>query len=212
MRVEATIADVSIAASDRPDLTIDIERSAPSQADLDKYPVVVEARPDGLRVSIVQRNDGRDPRLRSRIRIAAPVWAVLEAVHVFEGRVTVSDLRAACSVDLQRGGVEANRLAGRVRLEVGLGSVDVRDAELTPGGMMRLRVFNGPVNVRFASAPRNARILAVTLNGRLSSDVPLSLKDRFGPRFGEATLGSGDPVLSIDVVKGDISIAVDKGK
>jgi len=36
------------------------------------------------------------------------------------------------------------------------------------------------------------------------------MKDRFGPRFGESTIGSGDPVLSADVVKGDISLTLAK--
>ena len=73
---------------------------------------------------------------------------------------------------------------------------------------MRLRVFNGPLRVRFARTPANARILALTFNGAIRSDVALTKKDRFGPRFGETTLGSGDPVLSMDVVKGDIVITV----
>jgi hypothetical protein len=74
--------------------------------------------------------------------------------------------------------------------------------------MLRVRVFNGPLRVRFARAPQNARILAVTLNGQIKSDIPLTMKDQFGPRFGETTLGSGEPVMSLDVVKGDIAISV----
>ena len=85
----------------------------------------------------------------------------------------------------------------------------MRQAELTRGGMMRLRVFNGPLRVRFARPPASGRILAVTFNGSITSDIPLTMKDKFGPRFGETTIGDGDPVMSVDVVKGDITIAVD---
>ena len=75
---------------------------------------------------------------------------------------------------------------------------------------MRLRVFNGPLRVRFPRLPANARLLAVTLRGTITSDIPLTRKEQFGPRFGETTLGSGDPVMSMDVVYGDISIRVDR--
>ena len=75
---------------------------------------------------------------------------------------------------------------------------------------MRLRVFNGPLRVRFARQPANARILAVTLNGAIASEIPLTIKDQFGPRFGESTLGTGNPLLSADVVKGDITLSVAK--
>jgi hypothetical protein len=185
-------------------------RRAPSADRLALYPAVVDQQPDGVHISVVQADEGRDASLKTEITIAAPAAALFPAIRVFEGRVKVTNLRASCDIDLRRGAIEASRLAGRIRLEAGLGSVDIRDSDLTPGGMMRLRVFNGPVRVRFAKPPANGRILAVTFNGHLTSDIPLTMKDKFGPRFGETTLGSGDPVMSIDVVKGDIAITAGK--
>ena len=208
IHVDATIADVTITGSSRPDVSIEIVRHAPAPGDLGKFPVVVEERPDGLYVSALQADGGRDANLKADITISAPTMAVFQSVRVVEGRVKLLNLRAACDVDLQRGPIDATGLAGRVRLEAGIGSVDVKQSELTPGGMMRLRVFNGVVRVRFARPPASARILAVTFNGSLTSDIPLTMKDKFGPRFGETTIGAGDPVMSIDVVKGDIAIKV----
>jgi len=187
---------------------VDIVRHAPSAADLAKYPALVDQRPDALHISAVQAHDGRDAKLKADITISAPVEAVFQAIRVFEGRVRVANLKAMCDVDLRRGAIDATGLAGRVRLEAGIGSLDLKQPELTPGGMMRLRVFNGPLRVRFARPPANARILAVTLNGTITSDIPLTMKDTFGPRFGETTIGSGEPVMSVDVVKGDIIIKV----
>jgi hypothetical protein len=210
IRLDATIANVTIVGSDRRNVTIEIVRRAPSAADFARYPVVVEEHGEPVRISVVQADEGRDASLETDITIAAPAAAVFQAIRVFEGRVKLTNLRAACDVDLRRGPIEATRLAGRIRLEAGLGSIDVRDSDLTSGGMMRLRVFNGPVRVHFAKAPTSGRILAVTFNGRLTSDIPLTMKDKFGPRFGETTLGSGDPVMSLDVVKGDIAITTTK--
>ena len=210
IRVDATVADVTIVGSSRSDVAVEIVRRAPTPADFARYPAVVDARSDGLHIGAVQVEDGRDAKLKSEIVVHAPADAVFQAVRVFEGRVRVSALTTACDVDLRRGAIEATALAGRVRLESGIGSVDVRDATLTPGGMLRLRVFNGPVRVRFARAPASARILALTFNGVITSDIPLTMKDAFGPRFGETTIGAGDPVMSLDAVKGDIAITVGK--
>ncbi len=210
VRVDATVADLTITGSERRDIAIEIVRHAPAAADLAKFPALVEDTPDGLRIAAVQADDGRDAALRSDITIAAPVAAIFEAIRVFEGRVKLTNLKGACDLDLRRGSIEATNVAGRVRLEAGIGSLDVRQAQLTPGGMMRLRVFNGPLRVRFSEVPANGRILALTFNGSIHSDIPLTMKDKFGPRFGETTIGSGDPVMSIDVVKGDITIAVGK--
>ena len=208
IHVDATIAELTIAGSNRTDVLVDIVRHAPSAADLAKYPALVDQRPDALHISAVQAHDGRDAKLKADITISAPVEAVFQAIRVFEGRVRVANLKAMCDVDLRRGAIDATGLAGRVRLEAGIGSLDLKQPELTPGGMMRLRVFNGPLRVRFARPPANARILAVTLNGTITSDIPLTMKDTFGPRFGETTIGSGEPVMSVDVVKGDIIIKV----
>ena len=206
--VDATIADLTITAADRPDVQIDIERHAPVRADFARFPAAIDPTDAGLHVSVVQGADARDARLKATITITAPAAAVFPSVRVFEGHVRISNVRSAADVDIERGTIEATRLAGRVRLESQMGGIDVRDAELTPNGMLRLRVFNGPLRVRFGRPPANARILAVTLNGGITSDIPLAMKDRFGPRFGETTIGTGDPVLSMDVVKGDIAVSV----
>ena len=206
IRIDATIADLTITGSDRNDVAIEVIRRAPASADLDKYPVSIDEGADGLRITAVQADEGRDAHLKSEILVAVPSMARLESVRVFEGRVKLTNVHGACDVDVRRGPIEASNISGRIRLESGIGSIDVRGAQLTPGGMMRLRVFNGPLNVRFPKPPANGRILAVTFNGRITSDIPLTMKDKFGPRFGETTLGTGDPVMSLDVVKGDISI------
>jgi hypothetical protein len=208
IRIDATIADVTVTGSERSDVAIEVIRRAPAAADLGRYPVAIEENAGGLHVSVVQTDEGREASLRSEIAVAVPSGALLESIRVFEGRVKLTNLHGTCDVDIRRGSVEAARISGRVRLESGIGSVDVKDAQLTAGGMMRLRVFNGPLKVRFARPPANARILALTFNGHVTSDIPLTMKDTFGPRFGETTIGSGDPVMSLDVVKGDISIKV----
>jgi hypothetical protein len=205
--LSATIADLTISGSDRTDLIVEIVRHAPAGADLAKYPVVIDERPDGLHIENVQLADERDPKLKAEITVKAPSSAAFAAIRVFEGRVTLTNLKESCDADLRRGPIQANHLAGRIRLESGIGGVTVDDSELTPGGMMRLRVFNGPLQVRFNHRPESARILAVTLNGTITSDLPLRKADKFGPRFAEATIGAGDPVMSLDVVKGDIKIA-----
>ena len=210
IRIDATVADVVITGSLRHDLRVDVERRVPGRDDLAHLPVTIDSAPDGVHIAVVQERDARNADLKATITIAAPVDADLRSVRVFEGSVKLTILTRACDVELRRGAIDADRLAGRIRLESGLGGIEVRDSELTPGGVMRLRVFNGPLRVRFARRPANARILAVTLNGAIASEIPLTIKDQFGPRFGESTLGSGNPLLSADVVKGDITLSVAK--
>ena len=175
IRIEATVADLSIVGSDRTDLAVEIVRRAPSAGDLAKYPVVIDDNPSALRIAVSQAEAGRDPALRTDIAIAAPVTAVFEAIRVFEGHVRLTNIKGVCDVDLRRGAIDAAGIGGRVRLEAGIGSVEVRQAELTSGGMMRLRVFNGPLRVRFCVG-RFARFFRRVAHGRIlaiSPGIPL---------------------------------------
>lgn len=206
IHLEATIADVTVEGSARADLAIQIVRRAPTDADLSRYPVTFDDTNGQIRVTAVQAGGGVDPALKTDIRLSLPASARIESLSVFEGKVRLSNLHGASNISVRRGEIEASGLGGRVRLETELGSIDVRGAELAAGGMMHLRAFNGDVRVRFARPPSDARILAVTYNGTITSDIPLAMKDKFGPHFGETTLGKGEPVLSIDIVKGNIVI------
>jgi hypothetical protein len=67
-------------------------------------------------------------------------------------------------------------------------------------------VFNGDLRLRFSERPADARLMALALNGSITSTIKLTMKDGWGPRWGEATLGSGEPVISLDVVTGTIAI------
>lgn len=206
--IEATIGEIQITGWDRPATAVDIR--AGSAADLARMDVAIEERSPGLRIRAVQPDGGMDRSLRSSIRVNAPASTVFESVRVLAGKIVLANLRGAVTADLRRGPIEASSLAGSIRLETGVGDVRVDKAELTSGGLIRLRAFNGNVTLQLASTPPDARILALTFNGRISSDIPLTMKDKFGPRFGETTLGRGEPPISIDVVTGDIAIRVGK--
>lgn len=208
IEITATVGEVSITGWERPDVSVEITRRAPADPDLAKFPARIEEDALGVRVSVTQAAEGKDASLRSTIAINAPASASFDAVRVFEGRIALSNVRGSINADIRRGPIRASGISGTVRLETGLGDIDVRRAELTPGGLLKLRTFNGSVALQLAAVPKDARILALALAGTIQSQIPLTMKDRFGPRFGEATLGQGAPLISIDVVKGDIKIVV----
>jgi hypothetical protein len=77
---------------------------------------------------------------------------------------------------------------------------------LAPQGLLRLRAFNGDVRLELRERPADARVMALALNGTIQSTIPLTMRDTWGPRWAEATLGSGEPVISLDVITGKIEI------
>ncbi|MBZ5557129.1 MAG: hypothetical protein LAO77_07620 [Acidobacteriia bacterium] len=205
--VSATVGDITIAGWDRPEVEIAIARRAPSSDRLADISTAIDAGAEAVRITVVQRDGLRDARLRGSVTIHAPFDQAFGDVELFEGAISLRDLRGGIRAKVDRGSIDATALSGAIRLETGIGDVRLDRAELTNRGAIRLRTFNGNVALGFDGTPADARILALSLGGTIQSEIPLTFKAQFGPRFGEATLGRGDRVVSIDVVRGDIRIA-----
>ena len=204
LEIDATIADLRLLGRARTDVAIEIVRSAPERADLDRFPVTIDA--DAARVRIAVRQAGSDARLETAMTIEVPADARIAAVRLGEGRLRIADFAGTLTADVRRGPIEADRVGGVLRLETGIGAIDLRQARLDPAGLIRARTFNGDLRLAFAVVPADARIMALALNGTVHSEIPLALKTAWGPRWGETTLGRGEPVVSLDVVTGDIRI------
>jgi len=206
--VQVTVGDVQITAWDRDDVSVEIIRRAPDSRQLARIPAQVELGAQGLLIRAAQADAGRDAALRTDVVLRVPAGAQVRDVAVFEGRVTLAGLRGACSARVERGDILATHVSGAIRLETAIGAIRLEAATLSPDGTMRLRTFNGDVALGLTAKPEHARILALSMGGTIESDIPLTRRERWGPRFGEATIGKGEPLISIDVVNGNVAIRV----
>lgn len=204
--VEVTIGTIRIEGADRTDAEIVIERDAPSVEALERVPVAIDETPERVSVRSIQAGGSTDPALRTNITLRVPRSAKVERAQVLEGRVTIANFAGQLTADVRRGPIEGSDVSGTLRLETGIGSVVLTGARLSPAGLLRLRAFNGDVRLTLAERPANARILALALNGHIKSEIPLTMRNTWGPRWGEATLGKGEPIISIDVVTGSVDL------
>jgi DUF4097 and DUF4098 domain-containing protein YvlB len=204
--LELTVGDVRILGSDRADVDVAVQRSAPTIEGLQQLPLVVEDTPERVTLRLVQADGGTDAAFRTDVALRIPLDAKVERVRVMEGKLTVEQLRGALTADVGRGPIDATDVAGVLRLETGIGSITLKNARLSPGGLLRLRAFNGDIRLQMPGAPSDARVMALALNGTIQSDIPMTTRDGWGPRWSEATLGKGEPVISIDVVTGKVEI------
>ena len=204
--VDITIGSVRIDGWDKADVEVSVERHAPSAAEFVRLPITIEDSAERLVVRAVQADGNTDPAYRADLVLRVPRAAAVDRVQVLEGRVTLQGFSGSLAADVRRGPIEGRDVSGTLRLETGIGSVVLNEARLSAGGLLRLRAFNGNVRLTLAERPADARILALALNGGITSDIPLAMKNTWGPRWGEATLGKGEPVISLDVVTGVIEI------
>jgi hypothetical protein len=204
--LEVTVGDVRILGADRADVEIAVQRTAPTAEALNGLPLVVEDTPERVTVRILQPSGNTDPALRADVVLRVPSTATLERVRVLDGKLAFEKFQGGLAAEVRRGPIEGSDVSGALRLETSIGSITLKQARLTPNGVLRLRAFNGDVRLQMAGPPADARVMALALNGTIQSDIPMTTRDTWGPRWSEATLGKGEPVISIDVVTGKVEI------
>jgi DUF4097 and DUF4098 domain-containing protein YvlB len=201
-----TSGSVRIDGWDQPDAEIIIERRAPDRAQLARVPIAIDDTPGRVSVRALQADNTTDPAYRADVTLRVPRTALIDRVQVLEGRIAIEGFGGTLTADIRRGPIDGRNVSGTLRLEAGIGSITISDARLSENGLLRLRAFNGDVRLSLAARPADARIMALALNGHVKSDIPLTRRDTWGPRWAEATLGKGEPVISLDVVTGLIEI------
>ena len=206
LSVEVTVGHLRVIGEPRTDAAIEVVRSVPDKGALSRVPVVLDDAGGDVRLVAVQAAAGTDPALKTDVTLRVPRAARLSSLRLVEGRIHLSGITGAVTADVRRGRIDAENVAGAIRLETGIGDIVAKDVRLTPEGLVRLRAFNGDVRLRLAERPTDARIMALVLDGAIQSDIPLTRRDTWGPRWAEAVLGKGEPVVSLDVVTGSIEI------
>lgn len=206
LSIEVTVGTVRIEGADRADAEITIERHAPAATQFARLPIVIDDTATRASIRVTQLDGGTDPALRADVIVRVPRAAAIDRVEVLEGRISVNRFAGTLNADIRRGPIEGKDLSGTLRLESGVGSVVLTGARLSADGLLRLRAFNGDVRLTLAERPADARIMALALNGAIKSDIPLTLRETWGPRWGETTIGKGEPVISLDVVTGTVEI------
>ena len=208
LSVDVTIGRIRVQGESRDDAAIEILRTAPNADGLSKIPLTVEESPTDVRVTSLQADGQTNPALRTDVTLRVPRAARLPLIRVMEGSIQLSALSGSITADVRRGPIGASDVQGVVRLETNIGDITATAMRLSPRGLLRLRTFNGNVRLELAERPAHARIMALALNGTIESQIPLTMRDTWGPRWGETTLGNGEPVISLDVITGAIAITV----
>ena len=120
------------------------------------------------------------------------------------------------------GDIEASRLDSDVIAVTVNGSVDIEtsaaaQAETVNGSIhasmgastwdddIDFTTVNGRIEL-FLPSDANADVRAQTVNGGISTDLPLKVKGKFGPKSVRGTIGEGGALLSLNTVNGSIRL------
>jgi DUF4097 and DUF4098 domain-containing protein YvlB len=148
-----------------------------------------------------QSSDNNDVTVNFEIKVPAGVKFEGRTVN---GSVTATGLHADAQASTVNGSVEVET-DGEAEAETVNGNVKVDMGRIDGSGAMRFSTVNGRIDV---SIPAGAglNVSANTTNGDISTDFPLTVRGRFGPRQLSGTIGGGGRSLSLSTVNGDIEL------
>lgn len=121
------------------------------------------------------------------------------------GGIAIADVRGDQQFEARNGGVLLQGLAGNVRGRTTNGGVTVQLTGSTwDGEMLDVGTTNGGVELNIP-ADYSARLEAGTVNGRLTTDFPITVQGRIGREW-SATLGAGGPLVRATTTNGGVRL------
>ena len=197
---------VKIETSDTTTAEVYIERTAPSQEDLDRRKVLVEATDNSLRIRSEKGDGGFFSRFLGsksgeRVTLKLPRQVSLYAKGV-NGPFTAGDINGAVEISGINGRVQIESAMGHAMFKGINGTVVVGLKKLEQEGVS-LSGINGNIELQLG-ADVNADFDAHGMNGRVSSDMPNVSIDKSRRGNYTARIGTGGAEITAKGINGNI--------
>lgn len=135
-------------------------------------------------------------------------------VRIPEGvRFTGRTVNGKISARSLTASAEARTVNGSISIETGAwaeattvnGSITARMGKADWEGETEFKTVNGGITI-YLPATVSMRVNATNVNGSMSTDFPLTIQGRWGPRQLSGTIGEGGRTLSLTTVNGSVEL------
>ncbi len=204
--VQNSRGDITITTWRRAAIDLKAVKSAETPEDFAAVTIDVHATGDSLALSSRAPAGGRLARTRVDYQLRVPADADLRLIETGRGRIDITGITGRAIARVENGPLRISEFAGVLDAMTTNGDIDAVLARVDPDASIKLETFNGNIRLRL---PRTAapHFEVRTLNGAVTSEVPLKIEDPFGPRLAHDAGAAGAPFISLVSITGDIHIA-----
>ncbi len=147
--------------------------------------------------------DSRNSDVQVHFSVRVP-RGVTFAGRTVNGSIDAQDLDGPVDVSTVNGGIEATS-RGVVRAETVNGSIRAAMGDGAWTGPLAFTTVNGSITVELPEGT-NADVRGSVVNGDITTDFPLTITGKWGPRSMKGTIGSGGRQLELETVNGAIKL------
>lgn len=149
------------------------------------------------------RNNSQNNNTRVHFRVEVP-RGVPFIGRTVNGDVTARGLTADVVAHTVNGQIDV-ATQGSAQASTVNGSMDVTMGRSDWRDELEFETVNGGITLTF-SGDLNAEVSASTVNGSISTDYPLTIQGRFGPKRLRGVIGDGGRTLTLATVNGSIEL------
>ncbi len=211
IRIENTNGSITVEAWDRDAYAIEGEKRAANEADLERIAIDWDLTADHIAVK-VQLPKKAGWLNRGTIDggvdfvLKVPATVRVEELRTVNGGIVLTGMRGPVNAETVNGGIKARDLGGDARLHTVNGGLVATFSHVAPTAKLELETVNGGVKVTLPAAT-DAEIHGSVVNGRIHSDLPLTVKGEISKRSLRATLGDGGARIRAATVNGSVHFA-----
>lgn len=188
-----------------PKVRIEAEKAASSRSALDDIEIEIDGEGDRVRVETHTPKKwgfGRSGQVEYTITLPESARVEVETVN---GRVAVTNVAGGVRATTVNGRVEIEGAGGDVEAQTVNGSVEAELGAVPDGSRHRLATTNGSITLVLPDGVEG-EFEAQTVNGGISTDFPLEVSGRWGPKSLHGRLGDGGGRVELETVNGAIAI------
>ncbi len=147
------------------------------------------------------RNNSNDTEVHFRVRLPA---AANVAPTTVNGAITVAGARQQVKATTVNGGIEIGTSSGPVSATTVNGSIKASVGSPAANDM-KFTTVNGGIDL---AVPREfaADVHMTTVNGGITTDFPITIQGRWGPRTASGRIGAGGGDLHMTTVNGSLAL------
>ncbi len=158
---------------------------------------------DGIRNERRMRwNDRNDVSVRFDVRVPEGVRVDLSTVN---GGIEVRDVTTEVKANTVNGSITARSAGGPVRARTTNGSITVSMGSLGNADDLDYQTTNGSITLELPSN-FGAELELGTVNGRVTTDFPITISGTLSPRRLRGTIGDGRTRLRASTVNGSVTL------
>jgi DUF4097 and DUF4098 domain-containing protein YvlB len=181
---------------------VHIIRTAPTQSDLDRRRVLIDADPGSLQVH--EEKNRSEAHVTTHVILTVPS-AVNLSIHGVNGAVKAPNIEGRVNVNGVNGRVQIGQALEASSISGINGAVVVSLVRLGQQGL-RLNGINGAIELHFSES-LNADLAVDGVNGGVYTEVPnMTVQGRFSSTNFRAQLGSGGPTISLSGINGRVHV------